>query len=73
MQTTHRSSFIRALVDDASTKPFFSSLLALKRQRERAERAVPFVVESQLMSERTERTERTERIERTELIHGQAA
>jgi len=66
MQTTHTSSFIRALVDDASTKPFFSSLLALKRRRVAAERAarVPFVVEPQIMSERTERTER---------VHEQAA
>lgn len=32
------SSFIRALVDDASLNPFFSSLLGLKRQREAAER-----------------------------------
>ncbi|HFE46196.1 MAG TPA: hypothetical protein ENJ18_11995 [Nannocystis exedens] len=47
MQTTHSSSFIRALVDDASTKPFLSSLLALKLQREEAERAlqIPLVVE----------------------------
>ncbi len=47
MQTTHSSSFIRALIDDASTKPFLSSLLALKRQREGARRAaqVSLVVE----------------------------
>ena len=47
MQSTHSSSFIRALVDGASTKPFLSSLLALKLQREEAERALqmPLVVE----------------------------
>lgn len=35
---TPSSSFIRALVDDASLNPFFSSLLGLKRRREAAER-----------------------------------
>jgi len=35
---TPSSSFIRALVDDASINPLFSSLLGLKRQREAAER-----------------------------------
>ena len=37
MQTAN-SSFIRALVDDASLSPFFSSLLGMKRQREASER-----------------------------------
>ena len=35
---TPNSTFIRALVDDASLNPFFSSLLGLKRQREATER-----------------------------------
>ena len=36
---TPSSTFIRALVDDASLNPFFSSLLGLKRQREATERS----------------------------------